>query len=241
MTTSTYQIVLIFCFSWLSTTFAQSPLIHDESYLDPSFVEFRMKLGEAILNRDTSLLKPLLAEHIVESKDGYMDASPAQFIQSFSEKNGESWELLERISRFGFNRFRTKDSYWHMPEGTLGFQAPSYHWKFNMDSLLLVLGKNVNVRQYPGLSAPTIAQVSYEVLACDCNILTATDSTIVKADGRKWHEVYLPDGRSGYIAYSLTSVSVYRELTVAKLDGEWKIVSFFMAPGVLSSYPLQFR
>lgn len=76
MTTSTCQSVLIFCFSWLSTAFAQSPLIHDESYLDPSFVEFRMRLSEAILHRDTSLLKPLLAHTVAESQNGYAAATP---------------------------------------------------------------------------------------------------------------------------------------------------------------------
>lgn len=152
----------------------------------------------------------------------------------FSNNSEDSWEQLKQAVRFGFHRFTANQNTrrW-VPEGSLCFQAPSYFKRFSPDSVLLVLGENVNIRKEAGLKAPIIAQVSYELLGCHCLITAAPhpEEVRINADGRLWMQVFLPDGREGYIAYSLTSVSVYRELTVAKLDGEWKIVSFFMAPG----------
>ncbi|MEL6733173.1 MAG: hypothetical protein AAFP83_18720, partial [Bacteroidota bacterium] len=74
-------------------------------------------------------------------------------------------------------------------------------------------------------------QASYEKFDCDCSIETQTATTYQNIDGLTWLEITWGKGQVGYVASKLTSYEKMRELTIAKIEGKWKIVSFFLPSG----------
>ncbi len=113
----------------------------------------------------------------------------------------------------------------------LVFQASSFYTKIDEESELIILGTNVNIRAAPSKTAKVIRQASYETFPCDCNINTQTETTYQMKDGIAWVEVKFKGGKLGYVAEAYTSYTLNKEMTVAKIKGEWKIISFFERMG----------
>lgn len=204
--------------------------IHDQSYLDESFWKFKIKLENAILNKDTVQLKPLLANRIFESKDvcGLPGCTKEEFMLYYFRSGSEfAWNEMESIIRFGFKRIIDENPQNIIPHDSLVFQGPSYLNKFNSEKEVLILAENVNVRERPSLKSKILRQASYETLKCDCSIYKSTSSTFQTIEGIDWLEVYLEDNTKGYVAAKYTSYNFIKEMTIAKINGKWKIISFF--------------
>ncbi|WNJ17623.1 SH3 domain-containing protein [Pontibacter sp. G13] len=231
--------------AWLGSAplFAQVPA--DQTYLDPSFGAFRHQLMNCVLNQDTSCLKELLADTVMESKDGcdYPGCPKDKFIQYLfgdPQYAQTQWDLLKVYLRFGFISVSTQaekeKSAFAFPRGQKVegriFQAPIYLNAVDRQIQMLILGENVNIRKSPSTSAPVVKRVSFEVVNCDCGIEHVTEETFVHTEGRDWIQVLNADREViGYVAQSLTSFQYSRILTIAKVDGDWKIISFFQLPG----------
>jgi hypothetical protein len=214
---------------------SHAQLIIDESYKDESFWTFKAELESCLLNRDKTKLKSMLADTVYESKDGCGNpgCSKDEFIEyCFNDDDDQdTWEEMLRITRFGFHRYDSLYQHFLTNVVAFGFQAPSYLKTINTDDEIIVLGENVNIREKPSKNAKVIAKASFEKFKCDCNILTSKETTYQTADGIDWLEIYLPNGHVGYIAEKYTSYNVIKELTVVKIKGAWKIVSYSHAPG----------
>ena len=212
---------------------ANAQLIHDQSHTDLSFWKFKVKLEEAILKKDTTLLKSLMADKVLESKDicGNQGCDKSEMIKYYFKNNDNNWNELQQIVRFGF--YKNIDDYNEIPilHSKNVFSAPSYLKRIDTEIETVVLGENVNIREKPSLKAKVIRQASYEVFKCDCNITDQTETTYQTVDGIDWLEIKLDNGKVGYIASKFTSSDIYKELTVAKVEGRWKIVSFYSPPG----------
>ncbi|WP_156039746.1 SH3 domain-containing protein [Aureispira sp. CCB-QB1] len=232
------RVLFLYLFFWSFSIQAQ--LIQDESYLDESFWIFKNKLEASILTEDKEAFKKCLADNIILG--GYAcdnDASSCskeEVMKSYFENDAnaaESWNALRWILRFGFKRM-TKSRHIDsriIKNGIPRFQAPSFKTKIDEENELIVLGERVNIREEPSLNAKVIRQASYEVFACDCNSNTHKKTTYQEVDGIGWMEIKLKNGKVGYIAAKYGSNIESRELTVAKIKGEWKIISFFMPLG----------
>lgn len=58
------------------------------------------------------------------------------------------------------------------------------------------------------------------------------DFQIYNADEEtSWVRILLPTGAIGYILANKTSAVLYKEMTVAKIKGQWKIISFYHPAG----------
>ena len=66
---------------------------------------------------------------------------------------------------------------------------------------------------------------------CDCNVTTWKESTQQRNDGIDWLEIYLENDKMGYIAEKYTSYKIIKELKIAKVNGEWKIIWYYNKPG----------
>lgn len=228
--------LLILCFA-ITTLQANAQLIHDESHTDLSFWKFKVKLEEAILKKDTTLLKSLLADRILESNDicGDLGCPVSEFMYHYfsasSVQSEISWFQLQQIVRFGF--YKNFDEYNETPvlHSKNMFSAPSYLKKIDTEVETIILGNNVNIREQASLKAKVIQQASYEVFKCDCNITTQTETTYQIVDGIDWLEIKLNNGKVGYVASKYTSAAIHRDLTIAKVNGKWKIISFYQGPG----------
>lgn len=221
--TKLYIIILcLFSFS----SFGQ--LIEDDSYLDQKFTVFKAKLTLAIENKDGAMLSSLMADTIFGVKDdcGINGCSQEMFFKySFDTTRSEGWEELAQIVRFGFKRKSRNLPYHLISDEQIVFQAPSYLDKFNYEKTLLILGEKVNIRKSPSIKSEIIARISYDTVSCKCGTTNMTKESFVENDNIRWVRIRLNNGQVGYVAESLTSNIISTEITVAFINGEWKIKS----------------
>lgn len=225
-------IIGIVCFLTAHTINAQ--LINDESYLDESFYKFKIKLENAVLNRDHEALSSMLADSINESANGCGYKCPKKEFLDFLFPNKESdeWTSLLNHIRFGFKKKSTADNALDAVTDTpYYFYAPSFNDEINLETQLIILGENVNIREDAGTDKKVVAQLSYEIVRCNCSITNVTDDTYKYADGIDWIQVTLKNGVKGYVAANLTSQNISRDLVIINTATGWKITSYFMSPG----------
>lgn len=209
-------------------------LINDESYLDLSFLKFKTEVLNCVIQKDTLKLKGFLAERVFESKNlcEYPGCTKDELIENFFKRSPEdSWKDMLTILRFGFSRLEDENTERIVPHDKIIFQGPSYLKKIDIENELLILGENVNIRKEPSLKSEIIRTATYEVFKCDCNISTMTNKTFQTVDGIDWVQIKLGENEIGYVASELTSYDLRREMTIAKVNGEWKIISWFYSPG----------
>ncbi|WP_345277332.1 SH3 domain-containing protein [Litoribaculum gwangyangense] len=187
-----------------------------------------------VIKKDTTKLKELLAERVFESNDGcgYPGCSKEEFIKYYFNEGAErSWNDMFKIIRFGFIRDKDENPERIVPHDSTIFYGPSYLKNVDTDNEIIVLGENVNIREKPSLKAKIIRTASFEKFKCDCNILTTKKTTYQIVEGIGWLEIKLSSGEIGYVASELTSSDLIKEMTIAKVNGEWKIISFYQSPG----------
>ncbi len=205
-------------------------LIHDDSYMDAEFYQFKSELTSCVLAKDKNKLMTLLADSINTGGDDCDHAScPKDVIMNayFNESEEDSWKQLNAILRYGFTKINSKELDIPVKHEATVFLAPSYYNNFNDETHVLVLGENVNVRKSPSLKAEVVKKVSWELLECDCSVFTVTESTYPEGDGRDWVEVKENGKVLGYVVQDFTSISIYKHLRVAKVKGKWKITYFY--------------
>ena len=210
-----------------------TPLIHDESYLDKTFWEFKVKLEHAIINRDLSQLKPLIADKVFLSRDLCPNdgCTKTTFLREIENTGDYYWQILEKNTRFGFTYSDPDLAILPTSYTDKVFVSPSYIDNINIDLETLILGRNVNIRDKPTLNSNVIRQASYEKFKCDCNIADQTETTYQQADGLLWLEIKLKNGSFGYVAAKFTSSNNHDVLIVGKVNGVWKIISLFSPSG----------
>lgn len=226
-------IILFFTLLSASAFSASSQTVYDQSFRDASFVKFKTQLMQAVVERDTAKLFPLLAEQVHVNESGCSYAPKSCLMREFRKGGSETeklWDDMLKILSYGFSRNVMKNDIYRLAsEGDVIFQAPSYLREFDdkNNTYLLVLGQGVNVRERPGTNAKVIAQASFETLRYIDPLVTGLRSDFHFYNGKQWYEVALADGRTGYIIEDFVSANINRELSVKKVNGEWKIISFF--------------
>jgi hypothetical protein len=226
--------ITFFIAAIIISTYSNAQVINDESYLDMEFVKFKAELTNCVIAKDTIHLKRLLADSIQESNDGcgFIGCPKNEFIQYyFDESANESWQNMLSIIRFGFSRINHEYTDRPVPHSGTVFQGPSYLKKIDEEKQLVILGENVNIRKEPGINSPIIRKASFEIFSCDCNIGDLTELTYQTVNGIHWVQIKLGENQVGYVAQEFTSVQIDKEMTIAKVKGQWKIISFYHPPG----------
>lgn len=227
--------LILILISLFSSNIISGQYIIDESYKDKSFWNFKTELEYCIIKKDLKKLRSFLASGINVGKDACkeFECTPNEFIQYFfgdGANHENSWSELLTVVRLGFSKSSEKGKV-VSNKGTESFTAPSYLKKINTDKEVIILGENVNIRQKPSLKGKVLRMVSYEKFKCDCNIVDYKPTTIQSSDGIQWLEIKLPNGLVGYVSLDLTSYAIDKEMTIKKIDGQWKIISFYTEPG----------
>ncbi len=231
------RLVFIILVLLSSNTFCQ--IIIDESYKEESFWVFKNQLESAILNKNLVKLKVLLADRINVSKDdcAYNGCPKDEFIKMiFADTTNEEytdgvWNEFLRIIRFGFYVQIDENKEYPVLHDELVFKAPSYLKTTDLGNSVLILAENVNIREKPSLSAKIIRKATFEKFDCDCNIMTYQNTTFQKKEGIDWLEIKLGKNKIGYVAVKYTSYSISKQLTIGKVKGRWKIISYYHPPG----------
>ena len=217
-----------------SISIAQSPtLIHDESYKDYSFWKFKAQLEEAIIEKDIQLLAPLVADRLMMSDNlcPYEGCLKSFFLKDLEDTGSYYWQILEKITRFGFTYTESQDTKTPVAHDKQVFKGPSYINNINTDTETIILGSNVNIRERASLKSKVIRQATFEKFKCDCNITDQTETTYQDADGLLWLEIKLGNGKVGYVAAKFTSSDFSTELVIGKVNGNWKIISIYTPSG----------
>lgn len=215
-------ITIILSFSFSN---AQESLFTDEAFKDNDFYNFKLKLGKAIDNKNVEELRPLLSDSIIDSKDGCGICPKEVFITNyFKNQNGYWWGVMKNAFRFGFKKYKGY------------YQAPSFYQKVDAENEIIILAENVNVRKKPSLKSEVIGQLSFQkVKSKPMPVLLSNEENkeyFVNADGYAWIKVTLKNGKSGYVVQDFTNLRIIeKEITVKKINGNWKITSFSNPPG----------
>ncbi len=209
-------------------------IIHDDSYMYAEFYQFKSELTSCVLAKDKNKLMTLLADSIMSSTDDCESPlCPKNEFMNFYF-NGEakdSWKELSTILRYGFTKIKPEELNILVKHEATVFLAPSYYNNFNDETHVLVLGENVNIRKSPSLKAEVVKKASWELLECDCGIFTTSQTTYQQGDGKDWIEVKENGKVLGYIVRDYTSIDIYLQLGVAKVEGKWKIIYYYEMPG----------
>ena len=145
------------------------------------------------------------------------------------------WDELLEVMAFGFrkNVVGNGANSWRANEGEIVFQAPSYQ-RFienDHDIYLMVLGDHVNVREKPTIYSKKLRTVSKKKLKYE---LPDQGVSTIFNDGYNWVKVQFSDGQTGYIVDEFTSLKLTKEISVKKVNGEFKITSYYSLPGCLN-------
>lgn len=212
----------------------------DETKSDKDFQTFAYELKDIIEKRDTTRLFPILSDSIFESKDGCGYGSKSCFIEIMKfREQGDScwfWQEADKLMLFGFINGRKNTPWKSLNLGEKTFQSPSFSHKTsfsNTFNLLFVHAQNVNIRKKPNVHSEIIQQISHDTLVYNSG-LSIENIHWPKhekhgqrdTDGYIWIQVQLPNQQFGYIAERFTSLWLYKEMTISKINGKWKIISF---------------
>ncbi len=232
------------------TSFAQNnPYLHTNApNADESFATFKKQLSIAIKNRDIALLSPLLADTILTSINGVCPRCPKnEFIKNVDAQNptlpvdglpyyNNFWEQAAWHIRLGFAK-KTEDNpdfYANIIGEGEHLISPPYNYYNNYDTVLL-LDSNVNIFRDPTKNASVVGKASYTTLPTVSSNTAANDKYdfyIYNQDEKKGYiKVKLKNGTIGYINESKTSQTIFKQMTIAKQNGQWKIVLFYHPPG----------
>jgi hypothetical protein len=243
-----YLSVIFFLFT-VSYSFSQNvrAYIHDESYADASFFEFKTRLEMAVFEKDTAVLFSMLGDTVLETFDWNVEKD--EFIEHMGlrgeeYKKSEFWSEMRLLLRFGFaktDNIETALAQVPKVDGMWFYTAPSYlkytHWsKAEFYDSILVLAENANVREQPDKNSPVIKKVSFEKLPTaehpnNDEDMHSASHVFNEEDKSLWVCVQMADGKLGYISHDLTSENIGRQLTIIKINGKWKIVVYYGSYG----------
>lgn len=153
---------------------------------------------------------------------GYEGCDKNDFINIyFKDSLSPHWKTLKKVVKYGFSRYKDTTNYKHIkqPRDTLIFKAPSYSLEIGE---IMILAENLNVREQPNINSKVLKKISYNSYSCQVN-----DTGYVKIYNDSWIKLKFDDGTQGFVSENYTSEIIDRNLKVAKINGEWKIVEYF--------------
>jgi hypothetical protein len=186
----------------------------DEGPKDPSFQAFRAKLIEAVKNRDAKFILSILDPKILNSFGG--DGGVKEFKEMWKpdNPNSELWDTLIGVLSMG-GSFDTKNKN--------DFCAPYVYSQFpELDAFdhSVIIGEQVHMREQPGLTSPTVATLSYDIVA---NTDQSTEP--VKKDGHSWVAIKLSNGKTGFVSKQFIRSPIDYRACFTKKRGRWLMVT----------------
>jgi len=198
----------------------------------------------AVFEKDTTALFSMLGDSILESYDWNVEKSEFMEymgLRGADYQKSDFWAEMQLLLRFGFaktNDIEIALAQVPKADGMWFYTAPSYlkytHWsKVQFYDSVLVLAENANIREKPEKNAAVIKKVSFEKLQKaahpgNSNEDMPDDAFVYnKQDETSWICIQLANGKLGYVAYELTSDHISRQLTIIKINGKWKIITFY--------------
>jgi hypothetical protein len=190
----------------------------DESNLDPSFVDFRTKLAEAIQRRDLEfVLKIAHPEITLGSPEDF--PNPQDSLKKMfgpAKYETDMWRELRDMISLGAVRTYGK------------FCAPYLYTRFPEEldpfEYLVITEENVRVRAEPKSTAPVVARLSYDIVKRRWQGYSAVYESI-NGEEYPWWRIETPSGRIGYVWGRYARSPLDYEVCFEKVNGRWMMTS----------------
>jgi hypothetical protein len=233
--------LLLLSFIALASFGQSNPYIHTEPKGDKSLIAFKKQLSIAIEKRDTTLLKPLLGDSILESVNGlckYCSSAKFLSIECIERKDlpysNNFWKQAELLLNLGFSQptAQNPDYYANTVKEGKHLISPPYNYFASLDTVL-VLANTLNVYNAPFDTSAVIGKAKATTFATvNSNLADDYDFFIYNQDEDiAYIRIQFTANKIGYIKQENTSQAIYKQITIAKQNGQWKIVSFYHPPG----------
>lgn len=188
----------------------------DEGDEDPSFFAFRMRMLEAVVERDAEALLEAIDE------DVRISFGPGGGREDFRDEwnpydpESEVWTTLGRVLGGG-GTFLEGESIGDDLEAT--FQAPYYFAEFpgnRFDAFQtgVIIGDAVAVRAQPNHEAQVVDTVGFTVVGI-------RNFEATEGGGDRWMHVTLNNDRQGYVPESAIASPIGYRAIFQKRDGQW--------------------
>ena len=207
--------------AFVSLAPAQSRKLYpaDKAAEDATFAKFRRELRAAVKRRDKEFIIGILDPRIQNSFGGDGGIEEFKKMWKLAEPNSELWNELETVLSMG-GSFTVVD-------GKRNFVAPyvTSLWPEDMDvfEYVAAIGQNVRVRSLPGLKAPVIATLSYDIVKLAPQTLEELER---RTDGYTWRKVVAPNGKTGYVAENYVRGSADYRAYFERKNGRWVMTAF---------------
>ncbi len=185
----------------------------DQSTKNPSFKAFRDKLLDAIARRDKEFILEILDPDITVSFGG--ESGRDAFIKHWNLDGEDSrlWDELGDILRLG-GTFSAD-----MKVFTAPYVFTLFPSQFDEFQYAAVTGDGVNIRAKPGLDAPVLGSVSYEIVRADPSIV----GPAITLDGREygWVKVETLLGIKGYMCSKYVRSPIAYRVSFEQTGDRW--------------------
>lgn len=194
----------------------------DEAAKDRSFKVFRDRLLAAARKHDKKFIMSILDPNIQSSFGGDSGVKDFKEMWKIDEPSSQFWSELIAVLELG-GAFQTI-------EGHKEFVAPyvTSQWPDNQDigdefEYVAVIGTNVRLRSVPGLDAPVVTSLSYDIVKL-VNMPPPTDAN--HKDGFNWVKIMTGNGKQGFIADKYVRSPVAYRAYFRKIKGSWRMTVF---------------
>lgn len=186
----------------------------DEAFRDPSFVDYRSRLLQAVRARDASVVVELAARDVMLSFGG--DAgrdSLRRNLEGLETWQGEIyWTELQRVLELG-GVFLEDGAFCSPYLACLDVPGCPDCDPFET---VFVTGADVAALAAPEAGARVVGRLSYDVLQLDSDAYAGED----------WYPVLLPPGRRAFIAHTDARMAVDYRARFEMIGGRWRMSVF---------------
>ena len=193
----------------------------DESHLDPSFVEFKARLLEAVERQDLDFLVSIAHPTLRLSIDDDPNVSGQERLQNFLEGLREEdrtrmWQELRDMLSQGAVRRSNSD-----------FCAPYAYTTFPPDhelsyiDYLVITGSNVPIRAEPNSTAPIIDHLSYDIVKYLWRGWAGKGWDTIGGELYQWLRIETPSGETGYVWGKEAWGPADTHVCFHETDGQW--------------------
>ncbi len=180
----------------------------DEAALDSAFYEFRERLIQAVIERDTSYVLSVFHPEVKLDFGGGYGIEELRRRLSDPDWYTDLWTALHSVLSLG-GTF----------SGSTHFIAPYVYsmWPNEYDAFnyLAITEDDVPVYKKPDTTACIVTHLSYTIVEYDYSWYNNV-----------WVKIYVPPDKTGYVKRTVTRGPIDYRVFFVKTDSEWKITIF---------------
>ena len=188
----------------------------DEAVQDSSLMLFRLRLIEALVERDTAFVYTHLAPEVKVSFGDADGLESFKMLWQPEAPDSKFWITMAGIIGAGGIYDGSPD----YSDAEATFVAPYYFSAFPDDydgfEYAVVVGERVRVRSAPNTESDILAALSYDIVR------------LVRPPTDGWAQIELADGSEGFMASQYLKSPIGYPAGFEKVNGRWRIF-FFLA------------